>query len=311
MAGGSQEYKDRLFSFVFGNEEHKEWTLSLYNAINGTHYDNPDDISIETIRQVLYMGMRNDVAFIIADQLSLYEQQSTYNPNMPLRMLEYTANLFEKHIRREALNKYGHRQIMLPVPRLVVFYNGVEEKADEQTLLLSDAFKPGHRGIADISVTVHMLNINKGHNQKLMENCPPLNEYAWSVDSVRLFRKTDNLENAIDRTLDQMPQSFLIKPFLEEHRAEVKSMLLTEYNEAETMEMFKRDYLAEGRAEGIAKGRAEGIAKGRAEGMAKGQETERVNSIRNLMNSLKITAQQAMTFLGIPDAEQPKYLNRV
>ena len=56
MASGNQEYKDRLFSFVFGSEEHKEWTLSLYNAINGTHYDNPDDISIETIRQVLYMG---------------------------------------------------------------------------------------------------------------------------------------------------------------------------------------------------------------------------------------------------------------
>ena len=128
MPTGSLEYKDRLFSFLFGNEAHKEWTLSLYNAINGTQYDNPDDISIETIRQVLYMGMHNDVAFIIADQLSLYEQQSTFNPNMPLRMLEYTANLFEKYIKREALNKYGHRQIMLPVPRLVVFYNGTEER---------------------------------------------------------------------------------------------------------------------------------------------------------------------------------------
>lgn len=51
MPTGSQAYKDRLFSFVFGNEAHREWTLSLYNAINGTHYDNPDDISIETIRR--------------------------------------------------------------------------------------------------------------------------------------------------------------------------------------------------------------------------------------------------------------------
>ena len=81
MVSGRPEYKDRLFSFVFGNDAHKEWTLSLYNAINGTHYDNPDEISIETIRQVLYMGMHNDVAFIIADQLSLYEQQSTTWPS--------------------------------------------------------------------------------------------------------------------------------------------------------------------------------------------------------------------------------------
>ena len=103
------------------------------------------------------------MAFIIADQLSLYEQQSTFNPNMPLRMLEYTANLFEKYIKREALNKYGHRQIMLPVPRLVVFYNGTEEKANETTLHLADAFAPERRDSADISVTVRMININKGH----------------------------------------------------------------------------------------------------------------------------------------------------
>ena len=145
--------------------------------------------------------------------------------------------------------------------------------------------------MADISVTVRMININRGHNQELMESCRPLDEYAWSVDSVRMFRKTDNLETAIDKTLDQMPQSFLIKPFLEEHRAEVKNMLLTEYNEAETMELFKRDYLAEGRAEG--------------------QEAERISSIRNLMKSLKVSAQQAMMLLGIPEAEQPNYLNRI
>ena len=291
MAEGSPEYKDRLFSFVFGNKAHKEWTLSLYNAINGTHYDNPDDISIETIRQVLYMGMHNDVAFIIADQLSLYEQQSTFNPNMPLRMLEYTAYLFEKYIKREALNKYGHRQIMLPVPRLVVFYNGVEEKENEMTLHLSDAFAPEHRDSADISVTVRMININKGHSQSLMDSCPALNEYAWSVDSVRQYKKTDTLEAAIDKTLDSMPDSFLIKPFLEQHRAEVKNMLLTEYNEAETLEMFKRDYLAEGRAEG--------------------EEHERLNTIRKLMKSLSMTAQQAMTVLEIPPSEQGKYLNRL
>lgn len=76
-------------------------------------------------------------------------------------------------------------------------------------------------------------------------------------------------------------------------------MLLTEYNEAETMELFKRDYLAEG------------MAQGRAEGMAQGQEAERLSGIRNLMKSLKISAQQAMTLLGIPEAEQTNYLNRI
>ncbi len=79
-----KEYKDRLFTFIFGSSENKVWTLSLYNAVNGSHYSNPDDIEITTIKEVLYLGMHNDVSFVIDNQLSLYEQQSSYNPNMPL-----------------------------------------------------------------------------------------------------------------------------------------------------------------------------------------------------------------------------------
>jgi flagellar biosynthesis/type III secretory pathway protein FliH len=84
-------------------------------------------------------------------------------------------------------------------------------------------------------------------------------------------------------------------------------MLLTEYDEAETLEMFKRDYLAEGRAEGL----TEGMAKGLNEGMVKGEERERLNTIRKLMKSLKMTASQAMALLEIPSSEQGKYLDRL
>lgn len=83
MAAINDEYKDRLFSFIFGREENRKWTLELYNAINGSHYKNPEDIKITTIEEVLYLGMHNDVSFMISDEMSLYEQQSTYNPNIP------------------------------------------------------------------------------------------------------------------------------------------------------------------------------------------------------------------------------------
>ena len=312
---GNEAYKDRLFSFIFGNEAHKDWTLALYNAVNQTRYTNPEDISIETLRQVLYMGMHDDVAFIIADMLSLWEQQSTYNPNMPLRMLEYTANLFEKLIRRNKQNKYGQRLIPLPTPRLAVFYNGTREAPDESTLRLADAFRPEHRNSADIAVNVRMINVNKGHSRAIMEACRPLTEYAWIVDSVRSLRSQGSLEFAIDTTLDRMPEDFQTKPFLEEHKAEVKSMLLTEYNEVETMEMFKREAREEGlmegrkegRREGRREGREEGRREGRKEGREEGRDSERLSSIRNIMKSFRLTAQQAMDALGIPAAEQPKY----
>ena len=288
---GNTEYKDRLFSFIFGNSEHKDWTLSLYNAVNGTCYDDPEQISIETIRQVLYMGMHDDVAFIIADILSLYEQQSTFNPNMPVRMLEYTANLLEKYIRQNRLNKFSRRQIMLPVPKLVVFYNGLENEPDEKILWLSDAFKSEHRQAADITVRVRMININRGRNAALMDTCRPLTENAWIVDSIRQENKTDTLEAAIDKTIDRLPGGFITKPFLEAHRAEVKNMLLTEYNEAEAMELFKEE--------------------GRAEGRAEGADMASLRSIRNLMRSMKLNAQQAMTALGIPIDDQARYAERL
>ena len=120
-------YKDRLFTFLFGNEEKKEWTLSLYNAVNQSSYNHPEELQILSIREVLYMGMRNDVSFLIADEISLYEQQSSYNPNMPLRQMQYLGNLYERYIRENKLNKYGSALLKLPTPRLVTFYNGITE----------------------------------------------------------------------------------------------------------------------------------------------------------------------------------------
>ena len=93
MAVDNIQYKDRLFNFIFGSEENKAWTLSLYNAVNGSSYTDPTAIEINTIKEVMYLGMHNDVSFLIADNMNLYEQQSTYNPNMPLRFLQYAGNL--------------------------------------------------------------------------------------------------------------------------------------------------------------------------------------------------------------------------
>ena len=74
----NREYKDRLFKFIFGNPENKEWTLSLYNAINGTAYETADDIQLTTIQDAVYMKMKNDVSFLINNIMNFYEQQSTF-----------------------------------------------------------------------------------------------------------------------------------------------------------------------------------------------------------------------------------------
>ena len=252
MATDNVQYKDRLFNFLFGSEENKEWTLSLYNAVNGSHYTDPSMIKITTIREVMYLGMHNDVSFLISNEMNLYEQQSTYNPNMPVRLLQYAGNLYERYFKENSLNKYGGRLLQLPVPKLVVFYNGKKEQPDEMILKLSDSFPEGSD--ADIEVKVRMLNVNVGRNTLLLDACKPLGEYSWLVDEIRRNNTTndeDGMSSAIDRAISDTPDSFVIKSFLELHRTEVKGMLLTEYNEAEAMELFREEGRAEGRAEGI------------------------------------------------------------
>lgn len=165
------KYKDRLFSFIFGSSERKDWTLSLYNAINGSSYTNPEDIDIMTIDDVLYMGMKNDMAFLLTDIANMYEQQSTYNPNMPVRKLMYAARLYDRYIHMNKLNIYSTKQIRLPVPKLVTFYNGKEDREDD-ILELADAFKTEDGQLidaaSDIQVRVRMININYGKNEELM-----------------------------------------------------------------------------------------------------------------------------------------------
>ena len=152
----NRNHKDRFFRLVFGREEHKGNLLSLYNALSGKNYTNLDDLTINTIDNFIYMGMKNDVSFLISHELTMIEQQSSYNPNMPLRGLLYFAKLFEKNIIKDENRIYSSSLVKLPCPRYYVLYNGTDKNLPERTeLWLSDAFE------TDVSVTETGVFTNK------------------------------------------------------------------------------------------------------------------------------------------------------
>ena len=242
-------YKDRVFKFIFGNPENKEWTLSLYNAVNGSNYRNPDDIQFNTIEDAVYMSMKNDVSFIILDEMNLWEHQSSFNPNMPMRFLTYGTQLYEKYTATSGYYKFSRKLQRLPKPHCICFYNGTEEQPEQQVLKLSDAFG----GEGDIEVKVKMLNVNYGKNRELLETCQPLREYAWLVDRVREHQRVlQNLEAAVDASIDEMPDSFVIRTLIEAHRAGVKKMFLTEYDEEKIKEQERKEAFADGVDAGVA-----------------------------------------------------------
>lgn len=253
MTQANKEYKDRLFNFLFGREERKEWTLNLYNAVRGSTYTNKDDVQINTIENVLYLSMHNDISFLIKGELNLYEQQSSYNPNMPLRMLQYTSMLYEKYISRSQLDKYSSHLIKLPVPKLVVFYIGETEMPDETILSLRDSFPDN--ADPDIDVRVRMININPKHSAALLKACRPLSEYSWFIDRIRENRKTMSLHDAIDEAINSVPEDFLIRDLLLENRSEVSDMLETEFNEEEVLKIVALNAEKRGEKRGEKKGK--------------------------------------------------------
>ena len=256
MSNINHEYKDRLFKFIFGNPENKEWTLSLYNAINGSHYTVADEIKFNTLENVLYMGMKNDVSFLIDNTVNFYEQQSTFNPNMPMRMFIYAGSVYSNYIDDDdnGYNQYSSKLQTAPAPKFICFYNGTKDTNDKVILKLSDAFN----GKADMELTVTMININYNHNESLLTACKPLKEYSWFVDKIRTNQKSmKSLESSVDKALDEMPEDWLLKPFLMKNKAEVKKMCLTEYNEEKTLAKLRKEYAEEGREEGKIEGKIE------------------------------------------------------
>ncbi len=213
-------------------------------------------MELTTIDDALYLGMKNDVSFLIADTMNLYEQQSSYNPNMPLRYLLYAGMIYTGYVKMKPVNIYSPYLQKIPAPRCICFYNGEMETDDRTELRLSDAFSNNERG--DIEVRALMININYGRNRELLEGCKPLGKYSWFVAEVRNNQKeVGNLIDAINMALDEMPGDFLIKPFLIANKAEVENMCLTEYNEAETYDLLRAECIAKGKAEGISEGKIE------------------------------------------------------
>jgi hypothetical protein len=93
-----------------------------------------------------------------------------------------------------------------------------------------------------------------------------------------------------------MPDDSMIKPFISTNRAEVKRMFITEYDEAATMEKFKKEFLAQGHSEGLSQGDRQ-----RKERVARGMYEEGMNP-DIIARVLKTTVEDVEVILGLKKA---------
>ncbi len=252
-------FKSRLFVMLF---EDKRELLKLYNAVSGKNYQNPELLEINTLNNAIYMSMRNDLSFIIDSRMPLYEHQSSYNPNLPLRFLLYNADVFSGLTKDE--NLYGTKLVRLPTPQFIVFYNGEKELPDRMELKLSDAYTVKEEEVS-LELKAVMLNINPGHNEKILEACKTLREYTEYTSRVREYTRTMDLEAAVERAITECIQEGILEEFLKKNRAEAKSVSIYEYDMEKHMRMEREDAREDGIHEGIQKGIQTGIFENRTE----------------------------------------------
>ena len=246
----NRTYKDRLFKIIF---EDKKELLSLYNALTGKNYQNPDELEINTIDDVIYMHLKNDMSFILDDWQNLFEQQSTFNPNQPLRGFFYFADLYK--VKYFGKKIYSTRLLKIPTPQYIVFYNGTTSMPDRKELRLSDAFQQPTEQ-PDIEVVAHMLNINYGHNKELMERCQKLKEYAQFIDIIRHYLKENehwSNEQAISKAIDDCIKNNILRDILQKERLRVMASILSEFDEVGYKEMIQDEAIEDGEIRGSIK----------------------------------------------------------
>ena len=249
-------FKDTVFRMLF---REKENLLGLYNALNRTSYTDVSNLEITTLENAVYMNYKNDISFVFDFELLLYEHQSTYNPNMPLRDLFYVSRVLQRRIKDE--NLYSRRLVRIPTPKFVVFYNGTDFQPEQQVLRLSDAFEKKQNQPA-LELTVIVYNINLGHNQELLEACSLLKEYAQYVEQVRTYAKEMAFPEAVEQAVNHCIRNGILADFLSENRAEAIAVSIFEYDEEKHIRSERKEWREIGHAEGLEEGHKKGLAEG-------------------------------------------------
>ena len=234
-------HKDTVFRMLFRD---KNKLLSLFNAVNGTYYEHPEELQVCALENAIYMNMKNDVSCVVDDRLNLYEHQSTVNPNMPLRNLFYISRLYETLIQKEEI--YGRRAVKLPNPHFIVFYNGEDEQPERKVMRLSQLYTRQTREPA-LELVVVQLNINEGYNEKLKENCEALFGYMAYAGKVRRYQREMELDDAVDKSVTECIREGILAEFFQKNRAEVVQMSIFEYDEEAHMRLIREEGREEGR----------------------------------------------------------------
>ena len=248
MKKHNRRYKDSVFVDFFSEDRTAKTNfLALYNALHGTDYQSTTILKNIRLKQVLYMSFANDVSYLVDNKIIvLAEHQSTINPNMPIRCLEYIARLYEQFYKSK--EKYSRKQLAIPTPEFYVFYNGKEPYRGDSLLKLSDSFTQTHDEYA-LELSVKVVNINYDKASEILERCKPLKQYSLFVDAVRRNIAVDT-EHGFEKAIKECIQNDILREYLQRKSKEVLNMLIGEYDYDTDIAVQREESFDMGRSEG-------------------------------------------------------------
>ena len=254
----NREYKSDVFSMLM---EDKANALEVYNALNGSAFTDPEVVEIVQLEKGVSLSIRNDASYIIDMNFCLYEHQSTYNRNMPLRSMIYFVNALDDWLKENGHDLFGRKRIMIPTPHFVVFYNGVEKRQEYEEMRLSQSFYHQMEE-PEIELVCKAYNINPQNNQELKRKSTVLAGYTYFVEKVRENQKKNmSLAEAIDAAIEDCIQNHILEDFFRSRKDEVRKMTHLDYTWEKREKLIRKEEYEDGRAAGRAEGRAEGRVK--------------------------------------------------
>ena len=266
----TSKFKDNVFCMLYRDKKN---LLELYNALNNSAYTNVDDLQVTTLNGGSYMKYKNDASFLLCMSLYMFEQQSSKNPNMPLRFLHYVSDVFRELFSNSMLHRRS--MIKIPVPHFVTFYNGLEKWVeDEDEIRLSDMYEIPTDN-PELELKVRVININE--DVHILNKCKTLRDYMTFVNKVRFKMgvEGDNVRIAVTEAMNECIDEDILVDFFEKHREEVVEVSIYDYDEEEVRRVLAEEYAQE-YAQKVAKEVSE---KAFAEGEQSGRQLNLINQV--------------------------------
>ncbi|MDE6567617.1 MAG: hypothetical protein K2K70_07790 [Lachnospiraceae bacterium] len=160
-------------------------------------------------------------------------------------------------IREQEYDLYGRKQIPIPTPKFVVFYNGLDQRPAKEVMHLSDAYEHQEENYSmDLECIAY--NINPGYNKDIQGDSRVLSGYTAFVEKVRSYAEIEELEDAVERAVEECICEDILAEFFREHHSEVIKMAALDFTFERREKLIRRDSLEEG----YSRGREDGYSQG-------------------------------------------------